>query len=135
MNIWSASLALFKTGHLARKPGKLMNAPTPIRVLIVDDYGMLRSGWTLFLSLFADLEFKSLLERTGLEHPAVVEERPAAQYRRVKDAVEIGGKHLSPFFFGSVDEGAPSAAADAGIGKAAVDAAERIERRLHRILH
>ncbi len=52
----------------------------------------------------------------------------------MEDTVEIGREHLSPFLLGAVDEGAPSAAADTGIGKAAVDAAERIERRLHRIL-
>src|SRR5437762_6382102 len=55
--------------------------------------------------------------------------------KHVEDAVEIGRKHLSPFFLGAIDEGAPAAAADAGIGETAVDAAERIERRLHRGLH
>jgi hypothetical protein len=35
----------------------------------------------------------------------------------------------------AVDEGAPSAAADAGIGEAAVDPAEPVERGLHRGFH
>jgi hypothetical protein len=43
-----------------------------------------------------------------------------------------GCEHAPPFLLGAVDEGPPPAAADAGIGKAAVDAAERIEGCLHR---
>ena len=50
----------------------------------------------------------------------------------MEHAVEIGREHSSPFLLGAVDEGAPSAAADAGIGKAAVDPAEGVERGLHR---
>ena len=50
----------------------------------------------------------------------------------MEHAVEIGREHAAPLFFGAVDEGVPSAAADAGIGKAAVDPAERVERRGHR---
>jgi hypothetical protein len=53
----------------------------------------------------------------------------------VKNAVEIGRKHRAPFLLGTVDEGAPAAAADTGIGKAAVDPAKGIEHRLHRVLH
>src|SRR4029079_17906038 len=50
----------------------------------------------------------------------------------MEDAVEIGREHFSPFLLGAVDEGAPSAAANAGIGETAVDAAERVQRCLHR---
>ncbi len=42
---------------------------------------------------------------------------------------------LTPLLFGAVDEIVPAAAADAGIGEAAIDAAERIERGLHRRFH
>src|SRR5581483_5187783 len=55
--------------------------------------------------------------RGGLEH--------------VEHAVEIGRKHPAPFFFGALDEGSPAAAADAGVRKAAVDAAEAVQRRPH----
>jgi len=37
-------------------------------------------------------------------------------------------KHGPPLLFGTVDEGVPSAAADAGIGETAVDPAERFQR-------
>src|SRR6266852_490308 len=50
----------------------------------------------------------------------------------MKYAVEIGGEHAAPLLFGAVDKGVPSAAADAGIGKTAVDPAEPVERRGHR---
>src|SRR5690606_37157113 len=49
----------------------------------------------------------------------------------VEHAVEIGREHPSPFLLGAVDEGAASAATDAGIGEAAVDAAEGVEGCLH----
>jgi len=56
----------------------------------------------------------------------------AAALKHVEDAVEIGGEHAAPLFFAAVDEGVPSAAADAGIGEAAVDPAERLEGGRHR---
>ena len=49
----------------------------------------------------------------------------------MEDAVEIGGKHVAPLFLGAVDEGVTSAAADTGIGEAAVDAAEFPQRGIH----
>ena len=52
----------------------------------------------------------------------------------MEDAVEIDGEHFSPFLVGAVDEGPPSAAADAGIGEAAVDPAERVERAFNAAL-
>src|SRR3954454_24384907 len=51
--------------------------------------------------------------RGGLEH--------------MEYAVEIGGEHVAPLFFGAVDESAASAAANAGIGETAVDAAEAVQ--------
>ncbi len=54
----------------------------------------------------------------------------------VHHAVKIGGEHFPPFDLRAVDERAPAAAADAGVGEAAVHAAvfaeRRVERRLHR---
>src|SRR6516164_999954 len=51
----------------------------------------------------------------------------------MEHAVEIGRKHPAPFLLGALDEGFSAASADAGIGKAAVDAAESVEGRLHRL--
>src|SRR5712664_47104 len=53
----------------------------------------------------------------------------------MENAVEIGGEHAAPLFFGAVDEGVPSAAANAGVGEAAVDPAESLKRRGHRRFH
>src|SRR3954452_2308491 len=58
---------------------------------------------------------------------------PRRRLEHVEDAVEIGREHFSPFLLGAVDEGAPPAAADPRVGKAAIDAAESIECGLHRI--
>ncbi len=55
--------------------------------------------------------------------------------KHVEYAVEIGGEHGPPLFFGAVDEGVAAAAADPGIGKAAVDPAEPLQRRRHRRFH
>ncbi len=52
--------------------------------------------------------------------------------KHMEDAIEVGGKHGPPLFLGAVDEGMPAAAADAGIGEAAVDPAEALQRRRHR---
>ncbi len=52
----------------------------------------------------------------------------------VEHAVEIGGEHFSPLVLGAVDEGAPAAAANAGIGETAVDPAEGFQRGGHRRL-
>src|ERR1700681_3604170 len=54
--------------------------------------------------------------------------------RAILSAVIPRGEHLAPFFLGAIDEGAPSAAADAGVGKTAIDPAECIERPCHRVL-
>ena len=53
----------------------------------------------------------------------------------MEDAVEIGREHAAPLFFGALNEGVASAAADSGIGEAAIDPAERLERRGHRRFH
>ena len=48
--------------------------------------------------------------------------------KQVENAVEIDGKHPPPFVFRTVDERAPAAAADSGIGEAGIDPAELRER-------
>ena len=52
----------------------------------------------------------------------------------MKHAVEIGREHAAPFLFGAIDERLSATAADAGIGEAAVDAAEFLQRRGERCL-
>src|ERR1700730_18477791 len=47
-------------------------------------------------------------------------------------AIELGSEHGPPLFLGAVDEGVPSAAANAGIGEAAIDPAEPLEGSRHR---
>src|SRR5262249_44025136 len=59
---------------------------------------------------------------------------PCRDLEDVEHTVKVGGEHAAPFFLGAVDEGPSPAAADAGIGKAAVDAAEGMERRLPAVL-
>ena len=54
--------------------------------------------------------------------------------KHVEHAVQISGEHAAPLLFGAVDKGVPSATADAGIGEAAIDAAEPVERGGHRCL-
>ena len=49
----------------------------------------------------------------------------AAAWNTWKTPSRLVANMRAPFFLGAVDEGVPSAAADAGIGKAAVDPAER----------
>src|SRR5882672_5632749 len=80
-------------------------------------------------------------EARGRNQPAEAVAGPGAfghvacrRLKHVEHAVEIGREHLAPFVLGAVDESAPSAAADAGIGEAAVDPAEGVERGLHGVL-
>src|SRR5437773_2375377 len=54
--------------------------------------------------------------------------------RGITLATNLSLAMMPPFLLGAVNEGAASAAANAGIGKAAVDPTERVERRLHRRL-
>lgn len=68
--------------------------------------------------LFADLEFKSLLERVG-----VIEEQPEGQYRQAKDAVELatavqGAAEIG--FFLACGEGHPIVAPLRGIAVSAI---------------
>src|ERR1700747_2625986 len=60
---------------------------------------------------------------------------PESHLEDVKDAVEVGGEHAPPVILGPVDEGVPTAAADAGIGEAAVDPTKSIEGRHERMLN
>src|ERR1700730_14364146 len=60
---------------------------------------------------------------------------PRRRLEHMEYAVQIGRQNFAPLLLGAVDEGAPSAAADAGIGEAAVDPAEPVERGLHRGFH
>jgi hypothetical protein len=60
---------------------------------------------------------------------------PRRGLKHVKYAIEIGGEHAAPLVLGAVDKGVPSAATDAGIGKAAIDPAEYLKRGGHRRLH
>jgi len=60
---------------------------------------------------------------------------PESDLKDVKDAVEVGGKHAPPIILGPVDEGVPTAAADARIAEAAVDPTKGIEGRGERMLN
>src|SRR5690606_4885048 len=59
---------------------------------------------------------------------------PDNRLKRMKDTVQIDGKHLSPLLRRSIDERRAPAAPDACIREAAIDATEMLQRPLGRPL-